>query len=138
MKPCLSNVCSVFLLSFNNGSYLETPEEERQSGHHVLPTSLESDSLKKSNWGFLFTGIIGGALVTVYAVATPFITPALRKVCLPFVPATSKQIENVVKMLQHRRGSLVDIGSGDGRIVSHVKTSTGLEPPLLGFLLYVS
>nr|XP_048312964.1 ATP synthase subunit C lysine N-methyltransferase isoform X1 [Myodes glareolus] len=95
----------------------ETPGEERQSGHHVLPTNLESDSLKKSNWGFLFTGIIGGALVTVYAVATPFITPALRKVCLPFVPATSKQIENVVKMLQHRRGSLVDIGSGDGRIV---------------------
>lgn len=96
------------------------PEEERQSGR-VLPTSLESENLKKSNWGFLLTGIIGGALVTVYAVATPFITPALRKVCLPFVPATSKQIENVVKMLQHRRGSLVDIGSGDGRIVSYVK-----------------
>ncbi|XP_055475002.1 ATP synthase subunit C lysine N-methyltransferase isoform X2 [Psammomys obesus] len=94
----------------------EMPEEERQSGR-VLPTSLESENLKKSNWGFLLTGIIGGALVTVYAVATPFITPALRKVCLPFVPATSKQIENVVKMLQHRRGSLVDIGSGDGRIV---------------------
>ncbi|KAH0507321.1 Protein FAM173B [Microtus ochrogaster] len=123
MNPCLCNVCSVFLLSFNNGSYLETPEEERQSGRHVLPTSLESHSLKKSNWGFLFTGIIGGALVTVYAVATPFITPALRKVCLPFVPATSKQIENVVKMLQHRRGSLVDIGSGDGRIVTFAQYS---------------
>ncbi|CAH6787402.1 Atpsckmt [Phodopus roborovskii] len=94
----------------------EISEEERQSGH-VLPTSLESNNLKKNNWGFLFTGIIGGALVTVYAVATPFITPALRKVCLPFVPATSKQIENVVKMLRHRRGPLVDIGSGDGRIV---------------------
>ncbi|MEJ1275833.1 ATP synthase subunit C lysine N-methyltransferase isoform X1 [Cricetulus griseus] len=94
----------------------EIPEEERQPGH-VLPASLESDSLKKNSWGFLFTGIIGGTLVTLYAVATPFITPALRKVCLPFVPATSKQIENVVKMLRHRRGSLVDIGSGDGRIV---------------------
>ncbi|XP_055475005.1 ATP synthase subunit C lysine N-methyltransferase isoform X5 [Psammomys obesus] len=105
-----------FHFSVNNGLYLEMPEEERQSGR-VLPTSLESENLKKSNWGFLLTGIIGGALVTVYAVATPFITPALRKVCLPFVPATSKQIENVVKMLQHRRGSLVDIGSGDGRIV---------------------
>ncbi|XP_060236376.1 ATP synthase subunit C lysine N-methyltransferase isoform X4 [Meriones unguiculatus] len=100
----------------------EMPEEERQSGR-VLPTSLESENLKKSNWGFLLTGIIGGALVTVYAVATPFITPALRKVCLPFVPATSKQIENVVKMLQHRRGSLVDIGSGDGRIVTFAQYS---------------
>ncbi|XP_052598970.1 ATP synthase subunit C lysine N-methyltransferase isoform X1 [Peromyscus californicus insignis] len=94
----------------------ETPEEEGQPGR-VLPTSLDSNSLKKSNWGFLFPGLVGGALVIVYAVATPFVTPALRKVCLPFVPATSKQIENVVKMLQHRRGSLVDIGSGDGRIV---------------------
>lgn len=55
--------------------------------------------------------------MAVYAVATPFITPALRKICLPFVPATTKQIENVVKMLQSRRGPLVDIGSGDGRIV---------------------
>ncbi|XP_057566161.1 ATP synthase subunit C lysine N-methyltransferase isoform X7 [Hippopotamus amphibius kiboko] len=56
-------------------------------------------------------------LVAVYAVATPFITPALRRICLPFVPATTKQVENVVKMLRGRRGPLVDIGSGDGRIV---------------------
>lgn len=55
--------------------------------------------------------------MAVYAVATPFLTPALRKICLPFVPATTKQIANVVKMLHCRRGSLVDIGSGDGRIV---------------------
>ncbi|XP_028737861.2 ATP synthase subunit C lysine N-methyltransferase [Peromyscus leucopus] len=94
----------------------ETPEEEGQPGP-VLPPSLDPNRLKKSNWGLLFPGLIGGALVTLYAVATPFVTPALRKVCLPFVPATSKQIENVVKMLQHRRGPLVDIGSGDGRIV---------------------
>ncbi|XP_044772925.1 ATP synthase subunit C lysine N-methyltransferase isoform X2 [Neomonachus schauinslandi] len=90
--------------------------EESHSGC-VLPTSLGANSLKKSSWGFLFTGIIGGTLVAVYAVATPFLTPALRKICLPFVPATTKQIENVVKMLHCRRGSLVDIGSGDGRIV---------------------
>ncbi|KAK2491631.1 hypothetical protein MC885_017148 [Smutsia gigantea] len=98
------------------GAPPETPEEERQPGY-VLPTSLEANNLKKSNWGFLFPGIIGGTLVAVYAVATPFITPALRKICLPFVPATTKQIENVVTMLQCRRGSLVDIGSGDGRVV---------------------
>ncbi|XP_073747192.1 ATP synthase subunit C lysine N-methyltransferase isoform X2 [Callorhinus ursinus] len=90
--------------------------EESHSGC-VLPTSLGTNSLKKSSWGFLFTGIIGGTLVAVYAVATPFLMPALRKICLPFVPATTKQIENVVKMLHCRRGSLVDIGSGDGRIV---------------------
>ncbi|XP_036166335.1 ATP synthase subunit C lysine N-methyltransferase isoform X1 [Myotis myotis] len=98
------------------GTPLETLKEEGQPGY-VLPTSLEANGLKKNSWGFLITGIVGGTLVAVYAVATPFITPALRKICLPFVPATTKQIENVVKMLQSRRGPLVDIGSGDGRIV---------------------
>ncbi|XP_007959394.3 ATP synthase subunit C lysine N-methyltransferase isoform X1 [Chlorocebus sabaeus] len=98
------------------GIPLETLTEESQS-RHVLPASFEANSLQKSNWGFFLTGLVGGTLVAVYAVATPFITPALRKVCLPFVPATTKQIENVVKMLRCRRGSLVDIGSGDGRIV---------------------
>ncbi|XP_012373273.1 protein FAM173B [Octodon degus] len=74
-------------------------------------------SAQRSRWGLLLTGVAGGALVAVYAVATPFLTPALRKVCLPFVPATAKQIENVLEMLRARRGSLVDIGSGDGRVV---------------------
>ncbi|GAB5567379.1 ATP synthase subunit C lysine N-methyltransferase isoform X1 [Prionailurus iriomotensis] len=90
--------------------------EESQSGCS-LPTGLGANGLKKSSWGFFLTGIVGGTLVAVYAVATPFLTPALRKICLPFVPATTKQIANVVKMLHCRRGSLVDIGSGDGRVI---------------------
>ncbi|XP_037655163.1 ATP synthase subunit C lysine N-methyltransferase isoform X2 [Choloepus didactylus] len=98
------------------GSPLEALKEEGQSGY-VPPTCFEANSLKKRNWGLLFTGIVGGSLVAVYAVATPFVTPALRKICLPFVPATPKQIENVLTMLHCRRGSVVDIGSGDGRIV---------------------
>nr|XP_042715804.1 ATP synthase subunit C lysine N-methyltransferase isoform X1 [Chrysemys picta bellii]XP_042715806.1 ATP synthase subunit C lysine N-methyltransferase isoform X1 [Chrysemys picta bellii]XP_042715807.1 ATP synthase subunit C lysine N-methyltransferase isoform X1 [Chrysemys picta bellii]XP_042715808.1 ATP synthase subunit C lysine N-methyltransferase isoform X1 [Chrysemys picta bellii]XP_042715809.1 ATP synthase subunit C lysine N-methyltransferase isoform X1 [Chrysemys picta bellii] len=84
----------------------------------ILHMNLDNDSSRKRNWGLLVTGIVGGTLVVLYAVATPFITPALRKICLPFVPATSTQIENVLKMLQYRSGSLVDLGSGDGRIVS--------------------
>ncbi|XP_029796945.1 ATP synthase subunit C lysine N-methyltransferase isoform X5 [Suricata suricatta] len=96
----------------------EPPEvhEESKSGCG-LPAGLGTSGLKKSSWGLLLPGIVGGTLVAVYAVATPFLTPALRKICLPFVPATAKQIENVVKMLHCRRGSLVDIGSGDGRVV---------------------
>lgn len=72
----------------------------------------------RSRLGLVVTGVLGGSLVALYAVAAPFVTPALRKVCLPFVPATSAQVENVLKVLQARTGSLVDIGSGDGRIVS--------------------
>ncbi|XP_062939007.1 ATP synthase subunit C lysine N-methyltransferase-like [Cynocephalus volans] len=100
------------------GTPPEMLEEESQL-KHVLPTRLEADSLKKSNWGFLFTGIIGGTVVAMYAVATPFITPALRKICLPFVPATTRQVENVQMLLCRRAGPgfLVDIGSGDGCIV---------------------
>ena len=77
-----------------------------------------SDSGIKKRIGLIATGLVGGSLVALYAVAGPFVAPALRKVCLPFVPATSAQVENVLRVLQSRSGSLVDIGSGDGRIVS--------------------
>ena len=48
--------------------------------------------------------------------------------CLPYVPATTKQLENVRTALilyGHQRGSrIVDIGSGDGRIV-HLAAQQG-------------
>lgn len=52
-------------------------------------------------------------------------TPALRKYCLPYVPATSVQVENVLNLLRraNRGGALLDIGSGDGRIVIGTKHS---------------
>ncbi|CAH2283601.1 FAM173B isoform X1 [Pelobates cultripes] len=76
-----------------------------------------SGKSKKKRWGLVITGVVGGTLVALYAVATPFVAPALRKICLPYVPATSTQVENVLKMLNSRSGPVVDIGSGDGRIV---------------------
>jgi hypothetical protein len=51
----------------------------------------------------------------------PFIVPAFRKICLPYVPATTAQVENVVKAIAKNpteKRNLIDIGSGDGRIVS--------------------
>lgn len=80
-------------------------------------TQLSNNGGNKKRWGLIATGLVGGSLIALYAVATPFVTPALRKVCLPFVPATPAQIENVLKVLHRRTGTLVDIGSGDGRIV---------------------
>lgn len=84
-----------------------------------IPQEQGEGGSRRSSWGLLVTAGVGGTLVALYAVATPFVTPALRKVCLPFVPATAAQIQNVLKMLENRSGSLVDIGSGDGRIVSY-------------------
>lgn len=71
----------------------------------------------KKRLGIIATCVVGGSLVALYAVTGPFVAPALRKVCLPFVPATGTQLENVFSVLKGRSGSLVDIGSGDGRIV---------------------
>ncbi|XP_024862684.1 ATP synthase subunit C lysine N-methyltransferase [Kryptolebias marmoratus] len=79
--------------------------------------SGNTDKRSRSRLGLIVTGVVGGSLVALYAVAAPFVAPALRKVCLPFVPATSAQVDNVLKVLRARSGTLVDIGSGDGRIV---------------------
>ncbi|XP_044074656.1 ATP synthase subunit C lysine N-methyltransferase [Siniperca chuatsi] len=85
----------------------------------------------RSRLGVIVTGVLGGSLVALYAVAAPFVTPALRKICLPFVPATTAQVENVFGVLRGRSGTLVDIGSGDGRIVigaaKHGFQATGFE-----------
>ncbi|XP_051252860.1 ATP synthase subunit C lysine N-methyltransferase [Dicentrarchus labrax] len=75
------------------------------------------ETKSRSRLGVIATGVLGGSLVALYAVAAPFVTPALRKVCLPFVPATTAQVDNVLRVLRARSGTLVDIGSGDGRIV---------------------
>lgn len=79
---------------------------------------------RMSNMGLVLAAITGGAAVALSAICLPFVTPALRKYCLPYVPATNQQVENVLKALSMNcnKGTnslqkLVDIGSGDGRIV---------------------
>lgn len=37
------------------------------------------------------------------------------------MPASKAQVGNVMKLLTGRKGGLVDLGSGDGRIVSIIK-----------------
>ena len=58
----------------------------------------------------------------------PFVSPALRKYCLPYVPATKNQIDNVLSSIVKQKNSkLLDIGSGDGRIVISAAKKAGLE-----------
>lgn len=73
--------------------------------------------------------VTGTLAVGVSMVTFSFVSPALRRFCLPFVPATENQIQNVLKLCgrsggsarninnKHHGSSLVDLGSGDGRIV---------------------
>ena len=72
---------------------------------------------KLTKTGKILLGIAGASFVTVCAVATPFLLPAARRICLPYVPATTEQVSNVMKLLHGRSGAVVDLGSGDGRIV---------------------
>merc|ERR1719378_1654001 len=89
-------------------------------------TELQSEfaknpgGLPSKRAGLIIAGIVGGAGIAISTVCIPFVLPAFRKVCLPFVPATTTQLSNVNKALQGRLNltpTLVDIGSGDGRIV---------------------
>ncbi|CAF0934962.1 unnamed protein product [Didymodactylos carnosus] len=111
---------------------------------NVIQHDLSSSRSKTV--GRILLGIFGGVGVGLTVLALPFVTPALRKHALPYVPATKEQITNIFHLLKNRNRqiqSLVDLGSGDGRIVSvfesikqGFKQSTGIE--LNRVLLYYS
>lgn len=94
------------------------------SADNQLGFDLQQDEKKPkklSKLGKVILGVTGAAGVGLVLITTPFVTPAMRKICLPYVPATEKQIANILRMAQASKGqrsTLVDLGSGDGRVVS--------------------
>ncbi|XP_041040340.1 ATP synthase subunit C lysine N-methyltransferase isoform X2 [Carcharodon carcharias] len=46
----------------------------------------------RRRWGLVLLGAAGGAAFALYVAAAPFVAPALRRVCLPFVPASTVQV----------------------------------------------
>ncbi|XP_024879571.1 protein FAM173B [Temnothorax curvispinosus] len=78
---------------------------------------LPIETRKSSKIGLFFIAATGGIATAISVVCFPFLSPAFRKICLPYVPATRQQIKNVIRALNGRSGSLIDLGSGDGRIV---------------------
>ena len=109
-------------------------------------TSTTGTSRTSSKTGLIFASAFGISALGILAVSIPFLTPALRRICLPFVPATDAQVRNVLQALksQPRKSSVkpkvVDLGSGDGRIVFSVARqgyqATGVE--LNPILVYYS
>uniref|UniRef100_A0AC35TQ03 Protein FAM173B n=1 Tax=Rhabditophanes sp. KR3021 TaxID=114890 RepID=A0AC35TQ03_9BILA len=87
----------------------------------------------KLNAGTIIAGIVGGGATLLTAVSVPFVAPAFRKVCIPYVPATTQQLENIRKALSQVKsvGSVIDLGSGDGRVTIHCAkqgyVSSGVE-----------
>lgn len=81
-------------------------------------TVLNTETTPKlSSKGKYMIYLTGGLAVGVSVICIPFVSPALRRVCLPYVPATTDQLTGVTKALVGRSGRLLDVGSGDGRIV---------------------
>ncbi|KAM9391730.1 uncharacterized protein KZ484_003266 [Pholidichthys leucotaenia] len=70
-------------------------------------------------WGI--AQIAAGTGLAVYAMWVGILQPGFRKVPLrlqvPYIPASKAQVRNVMTLLKGRKGGLVDLGSGDGRIV---------------------
>ncbi|XP_069763262.1 adenine nucleotide translocase lysine N-methyltransferase isoform X3 [Narcine bancroftii] len=84
-------------------------------------------------WGLL--QIAGCTGLTAYVVWAGILMPGFRRVPLrlqvPYVPASSKQVQKVMTLLEGRSGNVVDLGSGDGRIVdlSHCSNVTVFLAP---------
>ena len=95
--------------------------------------STSSDKKPRSKIAFAGLAVTGGLAVGLTVITASFVRPALRRICLPYVPATHKQIANVLQVCRNKdqRGTLVDLGSGDGRIVhaaaKHGFSATGYE-----------
>ena len=76
---------------------------------------------KSCKFGKVVVGITGATALGIVLVNVPFVTQALRKICLPYVPATERQVANITKPAKtskRQRSTMVDLGSGNGRVAS--------------------
>ncbi|ELK10856.1 protein FAM173A [Pteropus alecto] len=78
--------------------------------------------LRKRQMGALeLLQVAAGSGLAAYAVWALLLQPGFRRVPLrlqvPYVGASVRQVEHVLSLLRGRSGKLVDLGSGDGRIV---------------------
>ncbi|KAJ2942814.1 hypothetical protein O0L34_g15001 [Tuta absoluta] len=83
----------------------------------LLQNTESKSPSKLSSLGKALICTTGGLAVGVSIVCIPFVSPAFRRICLPYVPATTDQLAGVTRALAGRSGKLLDVGSGDGRIV---------------------
>ncbi|XP_072514816.1 ATP synthase subunit C lysine N-methyltransferase-like isoform X1 [Salminus brasiliensis] len=68
----------------------------------------------------ILTLVTGAVFSGVYGLWAMFCMPGLKvplRLKVPFLPSTNVQTQNVMKLLDGRRGLLADLGSGDGRLV---------------------
>lgn len=78
---------------------------------------IQAKSKSSRAFGLTLAAVFGFTGLATIVVAFPFIKPGFRKICLPYVPASDVQVSNVLQALKSCRGNVVDLGSGDGRLV---------------------
>lgn len=94
----------------------------------ILQTPCDSSGEKKKGatirHRLVVATVCGVVAIGSIAATVPFIAPGFRRVCLPYLPASKKQIEHVLHFIHEstsaigtRNARLIDLGSGDGRIV---------------------
>ena len=69
----------------------------------ILQAEFSKGSSKPqlTSTGKVLLGINAATFALVCGVTTPFILPALRRVCLPYVPATTKQVWDEILLCFH-------------------------------------
>lgn len=85
--------------------------------NHIKKNSV----LEKMGMGSTIACVLGSTALSITALSVPFVTPALRRVCIPYVPASDLQIQNVKRLVikcSSPVSPIIDLGSGDGRVVS--------------------
>ena len=81
-------------------STVETEQDVWASAN--IPDSPEkiARQAKLRKTGVKIVLAVGGAAFGITALAIPFCLPAIRKVCVPYVPATPVQINSIVQCLK--------------------------------------
>ncbi|KAM6931185.1 ATP synthase subunit C lysine N-methyltransferase isoform 1-T2 [Xenentodon cancila] len=94
--------------------------------HFAMEDSI--DLILQDSWAFstnrphvMLSACTGALLTGLYGVWSLFAVPGFCKIPwrlkVPYLPSSKDQMQNVMKLLEGRRGRLADLGSGDGRLV---------------------
>lgn len=116
---CLYNNNSIKII-MNEENY-RTRQADEEFLNFLQTSNSNSSKLQEKTTPYTAMAIVGSVIFATYAAVFPFVSPALRKICIPYVPATNRQIHNIKQFFannaNHRPMRVIDLGSGDGRIV---------------------
>lgn len=82
-----------------------------QPGFRKVPLKLQVWSKLRISVCYLFIYFSSRNIISLFS-------NLLKIIQVPYIPASKAQVDNVMKLLSGQKGGLVDLGSGDGRIVS--------------------